>query len=398
MEHTHEPVRVDILIVGAGPAGTSTALNLARIDPAWTRRIAVVERAVHPRSKPCGGGITGFGSDALERLRLSLEPGHVPVREARLGFRRRWYALRGDPVFRVVHRARLDHWLVREARARGIAVHEGEAVRGMRRVEDGFEVDTARRCVHARAVVGADGAGSVVRRALRWPRGATHSRLFETLTPEDAAHPAWTGGVAAFDFTPAAAGIQGYFWDFPSWIDGAPVMNRGVFDSGVHGRRSGPLLRGELDRCLRVRGVGDAAAHAHGFPLRPFESGAPLSRFGVVLAGEAAGVDPLFGEGIAFALVYGEVAAQTLAGGFARGDLSFEDYAQRVHAHPVLSQLRLRARLARWFYRAEHPWTIGAMWAMAGVVLRLLAWRHPESVPLECPALVRIPPPIPVAQ
>jgi flavin-dependent dehydrogenase len=49
---------VDTLIVGSGPAGSSTALHLVQKDPAWAERILVVDKAVHPREKLCGGGIT----------------------------------------------------------------------------------------------------------------------------------------------------------------------------------------------------------------------------------------------------------------------------------------------------------------------------------------------------
>jgi len=50
--------RVDVLIVGSGPSGASTALHLARRDPAWAGRVVIVEQAVHPREKLCGGGVT----------------------------------------------------------------------------------------------------------------------------------------------------------------------------------------------------------------------------------------------------------------------------------------------------------------------------------------------------
>ncbi|GAG04425.1 unnamed protein product, partial [marine sediment metagenome] len=46
---------VDVLIVGSGPAGTSTALHLVRQDPDWAWKIVVIDKAVHPREKLCGG-------------------------------------------------------------------------------------------------------------------------------------------------------------------------------------------------------------------------------------------------------------------------------------------------------------------------------------------------------
>lgn len=52
---------MDILIIGSGPAGMSTALHLVQTDPAWAERILVIDRATHPRQKLCGGGLTRPG-------------------------------------------------------------------------------------------------------------------------------------------------------------------------------------------------------------------------------------------------------------------------------------------------------------------------------------------------
>ncbi|MCB0028624.1 MAG: hypothetical protein KDE28_11995, partial [Anaerolineales bacterium] len=65
---------IDVAIVGSGPAGISTALHLVQRDPAWAGRMVVIDKAVHPRDKLCGGGVTHLGQNVLARLGLSLEP------------------------------------------------------------------------------------------------------------------------------------------------------------------------------------------------------------------------------------------------------------------------------------------------------------------------------------
>ena len=75
--------QVDVLIVGSGPAGSSTALHLLKIDPAWAERIVVVDKAIPPREKLWGGGVTQLGERGLTGLGLDFEPAHVPVREVR---------------------------------------------------------------------------------------------------------------------------------------------------------------------------------------------------------------------------------------------------------------------------------------------------------------------------
>ncbi|MCK5921773.1 MAG: hypothetical protein KAG66_12580, partial [Methylococcales bacterium] len=86
MESKSKTTSIDIAIVGSGPAGASVALHLIQQNPDWAKRIIVIEKAVHPREKLCGGGITYLGLDVLARLGLAFEPSHFNVREVRLVF------------------------------------------------------------------------------------------------------------------------------------------------------------------------------------------------------------------------------------------------------------------------------------------------------------------------
>ena len=95
---------VDILIVGSGPSGTSTALHLVKNNPEWASRIVVIDKAVHPREKLCGGGITHIGQNILARLGLPFEPKNFEVREVRLLYEDKSYSFFGNPVFRIIRR------------------------------------------------------------------------------------------------------------------------------------------------------------------------------------------------------------------------------------------------------------------------------------------------------
>ena len=76
--------QIDVLIVGSGPSGISTALHLARLDPTWAGRVVVVDKAVHPREKLCGGGLTHLAPHLPANRGLPLEPTNFPVKEASL--------------------------------------------------------------------------------------------------------------------------------------------------------------------------------------------------------------------------------------------------------------------------------------------------------------------------
>ncbi len=378
--------KVDVLIVGSGPSGTSTALHLVRDNPSWANRVVVVDKAVHPREKLCGGGITHLGQHVLARLGLELDVPHFEVKEARLVYQDQSYSFHGNPVFRITRRDQFDHWLVQTAENLDVEVRQGEAVTDIISHPDYIEVETEKAVYHARVVVGADGSRSFVRQKLKWPDDSRVARLVEVLTPEDASvQKEFRKGVAIFDFTPMIDGLQGYYWDFPSFVNGQPFMNRGLFDSRARPERPKADLKHTLREELAERNRDLDAYKLKGHPIRWWSRDGRFAMPRVILVGDAAGADPFLGEGISFALGYGEVAAQAIADAFARQDFSFTTYRRLLLENSLFQHLDQRTRLAHFSYRAYSPWLVRLGWRLTNQVVRRTRWGNPEFDPTERP-------------
>ena len=383
---TNSIEQVDILIVGSGPSGTSTALHLVRDNPTWAERIIVLDKAVHPREKLCGGGVTHLGQNILAQLGLPFDVPNFEVKEARLVFEDQSYSFFGDPVFRITRRDQFDHWLVKTAEKLGVRVRQGEAVTGIEIQPDHVVVETEKATFHAQAVVAADGSRSFVRRRLKWPDESRVARLVEVLTPENSnLQPEFRDGVAIFDFTHMKDGLQGYYWDFPSYVEGQPFMNRGLFDSRVRTERPKADLKEALRQSMAERDRDLDAYKLKGHPIRWWSRDARFAMSRVILVGDAAGADPFLGEGISFALGYGEVAAAALADAFERRDFSFDTYRDRLLAHGLFQHLDLRTRLARLSYVRRYPWVMRLGWRIADQVVRRTRWGNPRYVPAQTP-------------
>ncbi len=381
-----EPELVDVLIVGSGPSGISTALHLVRHDPAWAGRVVVVDKAVHPREKLCGGGLTHIGQNILANLGLPLEPHNFPVNEVRLLYRNKSYSFYGNPVFRIVRRDEFDHWLVQTAERLGVTVRQREGVTAVTPHEEYVEVITERAVFHARVLVAADGSRSFVRRKLKWEDDSRVARLVEVLTPEDPDRlPEFREAVAVFDFTPMDNNLQGYYWDFPSYVKGQPYMNRGVFDSRAVPRKPKADLKEVLGESMAERGRDLDDYELKGHPIRWWSSDGRFAQPRVILVGDAAGADPLMGEGISFALGYGEPAADAIIDAFARNDFSFASYSERLLAHPLFKQLRIRTQLARLAYLLNYPIIVRAGWSLMRLFLRFTPWKDRDYVPARQP-------------
>ncbi|MCC7165337.1 MAG: FAD-dependent monooxygenase [Anaerolineae bacterium] len=364
----------DIIVVGGGPTGASAAIRLAQRAPHLAARSLLIDKAVFPRKKLCGGGVTRHGWDLLNGLGVSLEVASYPVHQMRLIYADLEATLYWRNLIRVVQRDEFDAALLNAARERGMAVREGVAVREIARDEDGVTLVTSAGELRARAVIAADGANSVIRQKLGLVRSDRISRLMEILTPVESVEraPEFANHTAVFDFTPISRNVQGYYWDFPSYKKGVPVMNRGLFDARVRPDRPRAELKPVLKGELAERGLELEDWKLEGHPERWFDPREPHSAPRIVLAGDAAGTEPWLGEGISHAIDFGIRSADYVARAFAGNDFSFADYTTRISRSRLGQRLRFKKFIAHYVYGNRGEWFYRTGWRLLQVGLPLL--------------------------
>jgi menaquinone-9 beta-reductase len=349
-----------VLIAGAGPAGLATALYLLRGRPDLAGRVVAVEKFAHPRFKVCAGGLIPKTMLALEELGISLDQSAVEVRcgEARTPVGDVDLTGGGGVLCTIVRRDWFDAMLAREAVRAGLEIVENERVVGVGQDGRGVRVDTDMGTIQAKVLVGADGSGSRVRRCAFGERKETTGRALMTdisVNPEMAVE--FRENRYRFDFRCVNGGISGYSWSFPCVIDGRTHLNVGIYDQrprefsekgGEQARMIAELAASfpelPLDQLVR------RTMKWNSFPIRWFDARDRYMNGRVILAGDAAGVDPLMGEGISCAFEHGKLAARAISK-FLDGDgNALPGYDRALHQGAVGRKLGKLAFAARHFY------------------------------------------------
>jgi flavin-dependent dehydrogenase len=335
----------------------------------------VLEKAQHPRPKLCGGGLTYFGLRMLKRLGFSLPlpVPHVAINDLHFRYQHRDFSAHGVPLVEVYQRSVLDEYLIIQARQRGVLVRENERVLKVQPQADGVWVETDHGAYLAQVVVGADGSKGVTRRLVSKEGGATRTaRTLEVFQPVEN----WEGGPHSpqviFDFTPGQADLQGYFWQIPMQVEGEVYENRGLYDARFYRNKARAALPGILAHSIQKLGDELDPSKIEAHPIHLFSPRNNFSAERVLLVGDAAGVDPLLGEGIGPALGYGVVAAKSIQQAFERSDFSFHPYRRQLMLSSVGRYLLIRYSIARIGYRYSHsPMFMRAFWRAAALVERV---------------------------
>lgn len=305
---------VEIAVVGAGPAGARAAELLAE---AGAEVLLLDPKA--PWEKPCGGGLTESVFHDTPELR-ELQPSMQETRTVRIetdpssGFT----VPLATPI-RIVSRRELARWQLERARRAGARLVAAR-VRSLRRGGGGWTLETDRGTLRARRLVGADGAASLVRRAVA-------PRFQVELAPTRVAYVPGAGPTPETMILQIFPLVAGYVWDFPRPDHrsvgigiSAGTWRRPRMDEAVealrHSTEACPCDSGEVERRGAVIGT---AQLGHG-------DWSVLGGDDVALLGDAAGLaDPATGEGIRNALR----SAQILAAAWA-AEGSFRSFPARA--------------------------------------------------------------------
>lgn len=350
------PVILDVAIVGAGPAGCAAALALQGSG----LRVGLIEKAVPPRHKTCGGGVVARVMALLPAaVRAAVE------RECHLaelvhhdpGLR--FACWRDEPIISMVMRDRFDHLLTTAAQETGTILFAATPVLDVVPGPKEVRLLTNRGEFRARYVIAADGVNSVVARKIGRPalRHVVPALECEVTFAEAAMAPLMQSARFDFGLVPA-----GYGWAFPK----KDHLSIGVLTTRP-GRASLPQ---EYRRYLAALGLGEPLhEERHGFmiPCRPRDDlfGAPR----ILLVGDAAGLaDPLTAEGITDGVMSGQLAARAIALG--GGD---ERAVMRTYRATLEKALLGELRVARLIARVVYGWP-----RIRGAVLRRRGQRASE--------------------
>jgi geranylgeranyl reductase family protein len=289
--------RFDVIVVGAGPAGSTAAYRLSQAGA----RVLLLDRERFPRDKPCGGGLT---YRAVRELPVSVEPVvEDTVRRFQLGFRyaHRFERRTEEPLILMTQRRRLDEHLAEQAAAAGAEFRDGVRATALELEEGGGVVRFNGSAAEAPVVVGADGVNGLTARALGLTGQREHGVALEGNVSLVHAREDYRGrAVVELGAVPG-----GYAWVFPK---GDHV------NVGIGGWESeGPRLREHLERACAGYGVpAERLESLRGYrlPMRGLRD--PVSCGRALLVGDAAGlVDPLSGDGMYEAFVSARLAAET---------------------------------------------------------------------------------------
>lgn len=312
----------DVLVVGAGPSGLAFARVAKESRPHL--KLAVLEKYRFPRDKICGDGLTFLTKPLLESIfpDVDLHP-HASanaVLSLRVPFGRGWYQFRHEVD--VIPRKILDATLAQAVRADGIPIFENrtvvDVIRSAKGRVTGVKVKDERGETHevfASLVVGADGSSGSVRRKT----GPVQDDRMIFAIRQYYRGVACSADGLVFDLK--VQGGYGYFWVFPFSRAGEGWANIGFgafSPSLVDLKRNFDAYkkRPEIAKYLTgAKSVGKPEAFPlHLAKLKGFRLSPSRLSYGdgFVLVGDAAGlIHPYSGEGIAFALASGALAART---------------------------------------------------------------------------------------
>ena len=322
----------DVVVVGAGPAGATLAFELKRRGVT----VLLIDKAVFPRRKCCGGGLTVKAARLLGEGLEGIAENSVSSAVFAISGYSLFSGTHEETIIYTLDRERFDHFLLRRAGQAGVEVMQGLTVTGLTANDGCVEVATANGKCRGRFVVGADGSRSIVAKSANM---GNHENLVGIETEivvgdEDLAR--WRSRI----LVDLGRTVKGYAWLFPK---------KDHLSVGI----ACPTKEVQKMKRAYDQFVGSLSFSRHtiadrSVALIPMCVGKPRVVQGrVALLGDAAGLtDPLTGEGIYNALLSAQLAAPAIEGALQRGDSDLSAYQDSVE-----EKIRPEIEAARFFRR-----------------------------------------------
>ena len=333
----------DVIVVGGGPAGATAAYELATSGI----NVLILEKEKFPRYKPCGGGLSLKIDRVLKfSIKEVIETTVMGVHFSCQGKNGR-YILSDRPIAYMVMRDRFDSLLISEATKAGAAFIDGTQVKGIFAAKWGYEVSAGNQTFNCRYIIGADGANGIVQRSLH-PQ-VTRS-VAASLETEISVDPRVVDGHNHYVHIDFGAIPSGYAWVFPK---------RGRFSAGIAGFKGiVKQPRRNFDKFIKgapsLHGVDKIDHKGHPIPL--FRTPQPLTKGGIILAGDAGNlVDPFFGEGIYYAVRSAQIASTVVSEAIHKGGSNLSRY-DKLLAHELYPEFKAAQKISQVVYTFPMIW------------------------------------------
>ena len=298
MNHSF-PNKTDVVIVGAGPAGSILAYHLAKagVD------VVLLDKAKFPRGKTCGGGINVRAQKLIPFDFSPVIESTITAISFTCKFKAPFTRRSPDPLMFTVRRESFDDFLVRKAEEAGARFFGPNSFLALK-PRDGFvEVETPAGICSAAYVTGADGSQSSVAKKMGVLQEviyvlAIHSEAPTSIIPE------WEPDVIHIDWGSIK---RGYAYLFPKKY----FLSMGAGGIGIPASKIKNYQRAFLATRWRKEQAFPFSAAGFLIPLRKNRS--PVQKGRCLLVGDAAGLaDPFSGEGIFYAVRSAQIAASVL--------------------------------------------------------------------------------------
>lgn len=362
----------EIVVAGAGPSGCAAALELAKLN---CQPVLLLDKAKFPRPKLCAGGVTSHAKQVLDHLGIKIDLPTVSVHSTRFLLPNGTLTFDKPDHFQIFRRDEFDHYLFRSAEARGIEVRDCEEVDSLTCTPERVIVQTSKHEYRTKILIAADGAKSTVRRILKFRSEGRLMMALEVLLPFDQISlSAFTHNTAVFDFTLTQERFPGYCWIFPAVSGSNPTISVGIMQAPFGGAPRNLLKKRFVD-WLRYINVPFDQSDFRGHPALRYEPRAQCSQSRILFIGDAAGIDPLFGEGITSGLAQGVIAAHVAFEALENNNYEFLDYERRIRSSPIGRLMRTRRIAARRLYNFG---VYGKQYASREAALRWIEFVDPS--------------------